>query len=321
MAQLESFFRYFPVDDDLLRCGAYVTGAGAATILPGAPYPPFGHPALYHFDWRRGRTLPEFQMVLISAGAGDFESEFTPAQRFEGPTLIWLFPGVWHRYRPVQSVGWSERWFSYNGELVHRLWSQGMIDPARAVAPLGSASTLVGRFEEQLAQIHANTMSQTALHSLQVLRLVAEAIEAVAAVNEPTCSEGSAPQRLEDPVVVEALQIIRTRSHRAISIDEIAEELSVARRTLDRRFTAATGRSILEEINDCRLNRAKRLLAETDLSLRSIANQVGFSAPERMGLLFSRREGMSPSEFRTRRTRHGSAVAALRAPRTAPSGR
>ncbi|BBO30815.1 helix-turn-helix domain-containing protein [Lacipirellula parvula] len=321
MAELESFFRYFPVDDDLLRCGAYVTGAGAATILPGAPYPPFGHPALYHFDWRRGRTLPEFQMVLVAQGAGEFESELTPAVRFTGPTLLWLFPGVWHRYRPVQSVGWNERWFSYNGELVHRLWTQGMIDPVRAVAPLDAKSTLVGKFEMQLEQIRTNAMSQTALYSLQVLRLVAEAIEAVAAANDATVAGSSPSQRFEDSVVVDALRIIRTRSHRAISIDDVAEELAVARRTLDRRFAAATGRSILEEINDCRLNRAKRLLAETDLSLRSIANQVGFSSPERMGLLFGRREGMSPSEFRSRRTRHGSAVAASRQPRSAQPSR
>lgn len=321
MAQPSSPYLYFPVDNDLLRWGAYVTGAGVATILPNQPYPPFGHPAMYHFDWRRGRTLPEFQMVLLAEGAGEFESEFTGHVKFDMPTLIWLFPGVWHRYRPIPSVGWNERWFSFNGELVHRLWSQGLIAPSHSVAPIGTSTTLVNKFDEMLEQIHANVAGQASLNSLRVLRLIADAVESVALAKGPKDAEGDRARCDDDPLVVDALRIIRTRSHRAISIDDVAEELSVARRTLDRRFAAATGRSILEEINNCRLDRAKRLLAETDLSLRSIANQVGFGSAERMGLLFGRREGTSPSEFRSRGTRYASTAMTPRSERSPQIGR
>ena len=303
MAQFDSFFHYFPVDDRVLRWGAYVTGAGVATILPKAPYPPFGHPMLYHFDWRRGRTLPEFQMVLVAQGAGEFESELSGRVTFHGPTLLWLFPGVWHRYRPLQQTGWTERWFSFNGDLVHRLWAQGLIHPSRAAASISNASDLVTKYDGMLQQIHANPLSHTALHSLQVLRLLADSVESITDVLGGVKKEASPPQRPIDPIVEQALSIIKTQSHRPISIEQVAEELSVARRTLDRRFSAATGRSILEEINEFRLNRAKRLLSETDLPIRSIANLVGFSSPERLGLLFARREGVSPSEFRQRKSR------------------
>ena len=322
MAQLQSFFHYFPVDDDVLRWGAYVTGAGVATIPPKHPYPPFGHPTLYHFDWRRGRTLPEFQMVLITQGAGEFESEQTGKLAFHGPTLLWLFPGVWHRYRPQQEVGWTERWFSFNGDLVHRLWSQGLVAPTRAVASIGDEDAVVDKYDAMFRRIHGNPLSHTGLHSLQVLRLVAESIESIAALRREGQNAVESPRRSDDPLVDQALKIIRTQSHRAISIEDMAQELSVARRTLDRRFAAATGRSILEEINDCRLNRAKRLLAETDLSIRLIANLVGFSSAERLGLLFSRREGASPSEFRRRKPRTGgsSSSSSSRASETLSAG-
>jgi AraC-like DNA-binding protein len=321
MAQLDSFFHYFPVDDDVLRWGAYVTGAGVATILPNKPYPPFGHPMLYHFDWRRGRTLPEFQMVLIAQGVGEFESEPTGKVTFSGPTLMWLFPGVWHRYRPVQQVGWTERWFSFNGDLVHRLWGQGLIDPARAAAAIGDADALVEKYDAMLQRIHTNPLSHTALHSLQVLRLLAESIESITGILGTSEKRESAPQRPVDPIVEQALAIIQTQSHRPISIEQVAQELSVARRTLDRRFAAATGKSILEEINEYRLNRAKRLLAETDLPIRSIANLVGFASPERLGLLFTRREGVSPSEFRQRKPRSVSGGASRAAAHPLRSGR
>lgn len=320
MAQLDSFFYYFPVNDDVLRWGAYVTGAGVATILPKHPYPPFGHPALYHFDWRRGRTLPEFQMVFIAQGAGEFESQFTGKVTFDGPTLFWLFPGVWHRYRPVESVGWKERWFSFNGELVHRLWEQGLMDPARAVASVGNAAELVKKYDAMLRQIHANPLSHTAFHSLHVLRLLAESVESTGEVGGTTAADKASTPPSVDPIVDLALTIIQTMSHRAISVEQVAEELSVARRTLDRRFAAATGRSMLEEINDCRLKRAKRLLAETELSVRLIANLVGFSGPERLGQLFARREGTSPAEFRQRKSRADSTDSGPRGSRSVSSG-
>lgn len=312
MAQNDSLFRYLPVDDSVLRWGAYVTGAGTALIPPQAAYPPFGHPTLYHFDWRRGRTLPEFQMVLINEGSGSFQSEFTGDVTFHGPTLFWLFPGVWHRYRPLQQTGWTERWFSFNGDLVHRLWSQGVIHPARAVASIGDAAALVAKYDEMLKKIHAEAPSHTALHSLQVLRLVAESIESITGVLGKATQPQVAPVAPADPLVEQALEIIHTESHRPISIDEVAEKLSIPRRTLDRRFAAATGKSMLEEINRYRLNRAKRLLAETDLPIRSIANLVGFSNPERLGILFARHEGVTPSEFRQRRWRASSAGSAPR---------
>ena len=114
MAREDTFFHYLPVNEETMSWGIYVTGAGRAVIRPGEKYPPSGHPTLYQFDWSRGRTLPEFQLVLITDGAGEFESEATGHVRFEGVALLVVFPGVWHRFRPSAEAGWSERWVSFN---------------------------------------------------------------------------------------------------------------------------------------------------------------------------------------------------------------
>jgi transcriptional regulator GlxA family with amidase domain len=58
------------------------------------------------------------------------------------------------------------------------------------------------------------------------------------------------------------------------------------------------GHSVLEEINTCRLTRAKRLLEETELPVKSVAHLAGFSSGERMRVLFVEREGMNPTEYR-----------------------
>ena len=70
----KSYFRYIPVRQRDIQWGLYVTRMGCTKILPGAEYPPRTHPKPYDFTWQKGRTLPEYQVIYITAGEGLFES-------------------------------------------------------------------------------------------------------------------------------------------------------------------------------------------------------------------------------------------------------
>ena len=118
-------------------------------------------------------------------------------------------------------------------------------------------------------------------------------------INEKT-SLRDAFIHVDDALVQKALEIIWSPSERPLSVADIARQLPVTRRTLDRRFAEATGHSVLEEINACRLSRAKRLLTETDLPVKNVARKAGFSSTERMRVLFVERVGVSPTEYRKR---------------------
>ncbi len=104
---------YLPLSDEMFHCGFYVTSSGYSTISPGTPYPPVKHPTLYHFDWKEGRVLPEFSLMLITAGEGVFESEATGTVSLKPGLAAFLFPGIWHRYRPNMETGWTERWMQF----------------------------------------------------------------------------------------------------------------------------------------------------------------------------------------------------------------
>jgi len=303
MCRQDTFFHYLPVTEETMNWGMYVTGAGRTTILPGERYPPSGHPALYQFDWARGRTLPEFQLVFMTEGAGEFESEATGSVQFKGPTLIFLFPGVWHRYRPVLSVGWTERWISFNGELLHRLFDTALFGPRLAVATPHDPQRLAEQYDKMLEAIHGHAVQHPLVLTFQAMSVISEAVahrleDAVSAGAVP--SDSSPYARLDDPIVQKALELIWTHSHYPMSVSDIAKQLPVTRRTLDRRFVEATGHSVLEEINACRLSRAKRLLAETDLPVKTVARLAGFSSTERLRVTFVEREGTSPTLFRKR---------------------
>src|SRR6185437_9785034 len=153
MSREDTFFHYLPVNEETTSWGIYVTGAGRAVIRPGEKYPPSGHPTLYQFDWSRGRTLPEFQIVLITDGAGEFESEASGHLRFEGVALFIVFPGVWHRFRPLPESGWSERWLSFNGEMVDQLFNVDLLTPGLAVTRPRDPNRLAGELDEVLDRI------------------------------------------------------------------------------------------------------------------------------------------------------------------------
>ena len=102
----------------------------------------------------------------------------------------------------------------------------------------------------------------------------------------------------DDPLVVAALRFIRDHAGQPISVPDVVGELGVCRRTIERRFARATGRSILSEITRCRLDRAKRLLMETNLPARRVATSLGFQSTKTLNRTFLRLEGQTATAFR-----------------------
>jgi len=299
MERQEGFFRFLPLDECATSCDVYVTGAGKMVIRPGEKYPPTGPPTLYHFDWVRGRTLPEYQLVFVTEGRGEFESQPTGRVLCEAPTLIFLFPGVWHRYRPLPEVGWTERWFTFNGELIGRLYSMCSFSARQAVAKPRGAERLIRDCDDLLDRIQHPSTCDPRVLSFYLLQILTGAIgQQIEQKHElATAPRGNTPF-VNDPIVQKALEIIWSQGQFPMSVEDIARQLPVTRRTLDRRFVEAMGHSVLEEMNACRLSRAKRLLAETDQPIKTVAHLAGFCSTERMRVLFVEREGKSPSEYR-----------------------
>lgn len=102
----------------------------------------------------------------------------------------------------------------------------------------------------------------------------------------------------QDPLVANALRFIRNHAGRPIGVPEVAEGVGVCRRTLERRFSRAIGRSPLKEIARHRVERAKRLLLETDLPQHRVATAAGFRGLKALNRTFREFEGVPPRRFR-----------------------
>lgn len=110
---------------------------------------------------------------------------------------------------------------------------------------------------------------------------------------------------INDPDVSAAVALIHRQAMQTLRVSDIAREVGVARRGLERRFRKLLGRSPLDEIHRVRIERAKGLLVNTDLAIPAVARAAGFGSPQRLGAIFRQHTGVSPRIFRRESRRPG----------------
>lgn len=103
---------------------------------------------------------------------------------------------------------------------------------------------------------------------------------------------------VDDPVIAAALRFVAAHSHEGIHVADVARHAHLTVRTMERRFKAATGRTVSDEIARLRLERAKRLLVESKEPIKYLAFACGFSDAAYFHRVFLRFEGMTPRAYR-----------------------
>jgi LacI family transcriptional regulator len=103
---------------------------------------------------------------------------------------------------------------------------------------------------------------------------------------------------VDDPVVSQALGIIRDRAGQNIGVSDLLKAVPMARRTLEGRFMKTLGFSPYEAILRSRIARAKDLLSTTGKTVEAVAIECGFNSLTRFTLVFRRITGCPPGEWR-----------------------
>jgi LacI family transcriptional regulator len=111
----------------------------------------------------------------------------------------------------------------------------------------------------------------------------------------------------DDRDVIRAVQYIRENACRAIQVPDILQHVSMSRAAFEPRFRGVFGRTLHQELQRVRIERAKSLLAETDLPIKQIAPQSGFKNVQYLTRVFSAVVGQPPAAFRKNR-RHARIV-------------
>ena len=105
------------------------------------------------------------------------------------------------------------------------------------------------------------------------------------------------------PSVRGALEAIHRHGVEGMSAADVLPLLGGSRRSAEKRFRAATGKSILEEIIDVRFKKLLTLLEQSRMPLGSLAGHAGFTSENQLQRQFKARFGMTLSEYRRKSRR------------------
>jgi LacI family transcriptional regulator len=110
--------------------------------------------------------------------------------------------------------------------------------------------------------------------------------------------QSSNSMAVQDKTVLSAVDFIRLNSAKNLSVENVAQAVSVSRRSLERKFKTILGRSVLEEIQNVRSHKIAQMLTETRLSIMQISLAMGFNGIENISRYFKQTYGMRPSTYR-----------------------
>jgi transcriptional regulator GlxA family with amidase domain len=101
-----------------------------------------------------------------------------------------------------------------------------------------------------------------------------------------------------------------------LRVESLAERAGMSPRTFARIYTGSLGRTPAKMVEAMRLEAACRALEETDLPLKSIAENTGYAEEQNLRRVFLRKLSVSPIQYRSRFSKHAKPKAAASKPRT-----
>jgi AraC-like DNA-binding protein len=98
----------------------------------------------------------------------------------------------------------------------------------------------------------------------------------------------------------DVIQVLQKNIYASLSIEEICTQTAYGRAYLFRVFKKATGKSIMEYYLALKIEKAKQLLRENELSVKEIAERLAFNEPNYFTKTFKRITGMTPTAYKRR---------------------
>ena len=108
--------------------------------------------------------------------------------------------------------------------------------------------------------------------------------------------------RIADPLVIRARDLIRARLDDPPSLAGLAAEIGISHRQLQRRFKRELGHSIHREVDLLRMERAHQYLQQTSMSVTEVSVSCGYNSPAYFTRVYRRIFGRPPRADRRQAT-------------------
>ncbi len=285
----QTFFKYPTYSESDMDWGLCLHVAGNATISPGEAYPPPGHPNEYHFDWKHGRILQEFQINYITNGCGSMETR-DGKYDIEPGSLLLIFPGIWHRYRPKPETGWTEHYIGFRGDFTKNIYTHPVLSPQKPVLKIGFQELVLAEFNEIFNLIAEEKPGFQQVCAGKVVYLLAKIIS--------TLRNSEFAGKEVEQTIRRACLTMRDNLNDNLNMEELARELNIGYSYFRQMFRKYTGISPAQYHLNLRIQKAKELLMAGNKSIKEIAFELGFESNQYFSRVFAAKCGLSPAKYR-----------------------
>lgn len=103
-----------------------------------------------------------------------------------------------------------------------------------------------------------------------------------------------------DKMVKDTVKMLKENVDTKLSINDVCKKTSYSRAYLFRKFKQTTGKSVMEYYINLKIERSKQLIRENELSVKEIADRLGFDTPNYFSKTFKKKTGLSPLQYKKR---------------------
>jgi len=238
------------------------------------------------YNHRYGPAICDhFLLVYINDGHGRLETN-NKVFELKPNHLLVMFPDNKIFYEVDKGIPWTIQWVGLYGSLVYTYLDFLGITPQNPIFPVKNSNEVKNILEILYKKSSSNNLGD----KIDCISLLHKFFAELAENKQIT------PQK--NDYIEQAINFMKYNYEQGISSIDVANSLKIDRSYFSKVFKQETGLSPTQWLTNLRINKACKLLKETNLSISEIAYSVGIFDQFYFSRLFKRRTGLTPIEYR-----------------------
>lgn len=223
-----------------------------------------------------------FTLHFVINGKGYFNDNLVKA----GQGFL-AFDGMYAEHHPDPDDPWELMWITISGDNAEEIFNSYVADPKTNIFNCDMYITVC----ETAKKIYS--CKQAGIDSMKMLEMFLQ-LHCNCMKTNSSIKKNNTAQVYTDY----ATRYIKANMHRMVTVDELTKLTGISQPYLYRLFKNEFGISPKQYITQYKLNTAKTLLENTDMSISEIASSVGYEDALAFSKMFSLNEKISPMNYR-----------------------
>ncbi len=234
------------------------------------------------------RRLERYAIVHVTEGSGSYSDANGYRANVSAGDFLLLFPDIPHQYGPGRGEHWDEFYIVFSGP-VFDLWrARGILSPGRPVIPLTPIDQWYDRWRELVDGAEALPASVQLAKVCRLVELLSLAVHQAPAASDD----------FEPPWLSSSKALLAASLDQEVDIAAIAASVGLSYESFRKRFAAAVGVSPGQYRRRLKIATASELLTTTNMTLKQIAEALGFGDEFHFSHRFKQITGLAPSRYR-----------------------